>query len=118
MDAIAIIMVTIIGLLLLSIPVMFVVSARREIERRHALQAFAAAHGFTYSNREPLARELRNLEFFKAGTQGLGFSRNIKNIMRGRETLHEGRRNGGIGEIVQFNQHLTLEQVRNRGRIE
>ena len=72
-----------IGLVLLSIPVMFIISARREGQRGRSLQTFAATKGFTYTRREALPQELRAEALFKAGVQGLGLSRRIKNVIRG-----------------------------------
>jgi hypothetical protein len=86
MDLFVIVTVAVLGLVLLSIPVMIVVAARRETERRRSLQAFSTALGFTYSNRERLPAELRALPLFTSGTQGIGLSRRIKNVIRGRQS--------------------------------
>ena len=86
MDAFVIVTVAILGLILLSILLMIVVAARRDKERKRSLQAFSTAHGFTYSSRERLPEELRALPLFTSGTQGIGLSRRIKNVIRGRQS--------------------------------
>src|SRR5690349_1147717 len=83
MDLFSVVMISVIGLVLLSIPVMFIISARREGQRGHALQTFAATNGFTYTRRGSLPKELRPEPLFKSGVQGIGLSSRIKNVIRG-----------------------------------
>ena len=82
-DALTVTFVSIIGIILLSIPVIIVMSVRYERERRRRLAAYAATQGFQFTQREHLPKELSPLEFFREGSQGLGFSRNVQNLMRG-----------------------------------
>ena len=89
MDLFLDLIVAAIGLVLLSIPVMIIISVRREGRRGRALQTFAATKGFTYTRREALPKELRAEALFKAGVQGLGLSRRIKNVIRGHMRGHD-----------------------------
>lgn len=81
MDPITITALSVIGLLLLSIPVMLILGWLRQRERRRQLRTFASAHGFSYTTLTRLPAELARLPYFR-GTVQLWFRRRVKNLLR------------------------------------
>jgi hypothetical protein len=91
LDTTTILILIVPGLVLLSVPVILVLSWRQMRARRRQFQTYAAAHGFSYAATARLPAELRDHPFFRNSPQ-MNFRRKIKRV------LH--RQSGGIETLV------------------
>ena len=102
MDTVSIVFISIISLILLSIPVMIIVSVIQLGRRSKEMQAFAAGHGYNFTRRERLPDDLRDLPYFRNGVQ-INFRRYIKNVLR--------REHNGIDTMVFDYWYLNVSGV-------